>query len=105
VCAQTLSGSLTDGHGGSHADACAVGLLGSGADVVIDAVGRPETYEQARSSACSSAATPSSTVARGRRGGRSATSPRATVVHTGHGEDTAIGDEAPQLQEWLDRDH
>jgi glyoxylase-like metal-dependent hydrolase (beta-lactamase superfamily II) len=31
--------------------------------------------------------------------------PLATVVHTGHGDDTTIGDEAPQLQEWLDRGH
>jgi hypothetical protein len=29
--------------------------------------------------------------------------PPPTVVHTGHGEDTTIGVEAPQLQEWLDR--
>jgi glyoxylase-like metal-dependent hydrolase (beta-lactamase superfamily II) len=30
------------------------------------------------------------------------TLPPGTVVHTGHGEDTTIGDEAPHLQEWLD---
>jgi len=28
-----------------------------------------------------------------------------TVVHTGHGDDTTIGDEAPHLREWLDRGH
>jgi glyoxylase-like metal-dependent hydrolase (beta-lactamase superfamily II) len=33
------------------------------------------------------------------------TLPDGTVVHTGHGEDTAVGDEAPHLQEWLDRGH
>ena len=27
--------------------------------------------------------------------------PEATVVHTGHGDDTRIGDEAPQLAAWL----
>jgi glyoxylase-like metal-dependent hydrolase (beta-lactamase superfamily II) len=31
--------------------------------------------------------------------------PPATVVHTGHGDDTTIGREAPHLQEWLDRGH
>lgn len=31
------------------------------------------------------------------------TLPPETVVHTGHGDDTAIGDEAPHLQEWIDR--
>ncbi|MGJ9413955.1 MBL fold metallo-hydrolase [Aeromicrobium sp. CF4.19] len=31
------------------------------------------------------------------------TLPAGTVVHTGHGDDTTIGDEAPHLQEWLDR--
>lgn len=31
------------------------------------------------------------------------TLPEDTVVHTGHGDDTRIGDEAPHLQEWLDR--
>jgi glyoxylase-like metal-dependent hydrolase (beta-lactamase superfamily II) len=29
--------------------------------------------------------------------------PADTVVHTGHGETTAIGAEAPHLQEWIDR--
>ncbi|MFV2195012.1 MBL fold metallo-hydrolase [Nocardiopsis sp. LOL_012] len=29
--------------------------------------------------------------------------PPETVVHTGHGPSTAIGDEAPHLQEWIDR--
>jgi glyoxylase-like metal-dependent hydrolase (beta-lactamase superfamily II) len=28
-----------------------------------------------------------------------------TVVHTGHGDDTTIGDEAPHLDEWLARGH
>ena len=31
--------------------------------------------------------------------------PPETVVHTGHGDSTTIGDEAPHLQEWLDRGH
>ncbi|MGC4868997.1 MBL fold metallo-hydrolase [Micromonospora sp. DT53] len=31
--------------------------------------------------------------------------PAETVVHTGHGDDTTIGAEAPHLQEWLDRGH
>jgi glyoxylase-like metal-dependent hydrolase (beta-lactamase superfamily II) len=31
--------------------------------------------------------------------------PPETVVHTGHGDDTMIGDEAPHRQEWLDRGH
>ncbi len=31
--------------------------------------------------------------------------PPGTVVHTGHGEDTTIGDEAPHLQEWIARGH
>ena len=26
-----------------------------------------------------------------------------TLVHTGHGDDTTIGAEAPHLQEWIDR--
>ena len=33
------------------------------------------------------------------------TLPADTVVHTGHGEDTTIGAEAPHVQEWLDRGH
>ncbi len=33
------------------------------------------------------------------------TLPAATVVHTGHGESTTIGEEAPHLQEWIDRGH
>jgi glyoxylase-like metal-dependent hydrolase (beta-lactamase superfamily II) len=33
------------------------------------------------------------------------TLPPETVVHTGHGDDTTIGDEAPHLQEWLDGGH
>lgn len=33
------------------------------------------------------------------------TLPPETVVHTGHGDDTTIGAEAPHLQEWLDRGH
>jgi glyoxylase-like metal-dependent hydrolase (beta-lactamase superfamily II) len=31
--------------------------------------------------------------------------PASTIVHTGHGDDTTIGDEAPHLQEWIDRGH
>ncbi len=31
--------------------------------------------------------------------------PASTVVHTGHGEDTTIGAEAPQLEEWIARGH
>lgn len=31
--------------------------------------------------------------------------PPETVVHTGHGDDTTIGAEAPHVQEWLDRGH
>ena len=30
------------------------------------------------------------------------TLPGDTVVHTGHGDDTTIGEESPHLQEWLD---
>jgi glyoxylase-like metal-dependent hydrolase (beta-lactamase superfamily II) len=33
------------------------------------------------------------------------TLPEPTVVHTGHGDDTTIGTEAPHLQEWIDRGH
>jgi glyoxylase-like metal-dependent hydrolase (beta-lactamase superfamily II) len=33
------------------------------------------------------------------------TLPPQTVVHTGHGDDTTIGDEAPHLPEWVDRGH
>ncbi|MEV1158456.1 MBL fold metallo-hydrolase [Micromonospora chokoriensis] len=33
------------------------------------------------------------------------TLPAETVVHTGHGDDTAIGAEAPHLEEWLARGH
>jgi len=33
------------------------------------------------------------------------TLPPRTVVHTGHGEDTTIGAEAPQLSEWVGRGH
>ena len=33
------------------------------------------------------------------------TLPPRTIVHTGHGESTTIGDEAPHLQEWIDRGH
>lgn len=33
------------------------------------------------------------------------TLPPETVVHTGHGDDTTIGDEAPQLEEWISRGH
>jgi len=31
--------------------------------------------------------------------------PGDTVVHTGHGDDTSIGAEAPHLQEWIERGH
>jgi glyoxylase-like metal-dependent hydrolase (beta-lactamase superfamily II) len=31
--------------------------------------------------------------------------PPGTVVHTGHGEDTTIGAEAPHLEEWISRGH
>ena len=31
--------------------------------------------------------------------------PADTVVHTGHGDDTTIGAEAPHLQEWIARGH
>lgn len=33
------------------------------------------------------------------------TLPESTVVHTGHGDDTTIGAEAPQLPEWIARGH
>jgi glyoxylase-like metal-dependent hydrolase (beta-lactamase superfamily II) len=33
------------------------------------------------------------------------TMPPETVVHTGHGDSTTIGDEAPHLEEWLRRGH
>jgi glyoxylase-like metal-dependent hydrolase (beta-lactamase superfamily II) len=33
------------------------------------------------------------------------TLPPETIVHTGHGESTTIGDEAPHLEEWLARGH
>lgn len=33
------------------------------------------------------------------------TLPDETTVHTGHGDSTTIGAEAPHLQEWLDRGH
>lgn len=33
------------------------------------------------------------------------TLPPGTTVHTGHGESTTIGAEAPHLQEWIDRGH
>jgi glyoxylase-like metal-dependent hydrolase (beta-lactamase superfamily II) len=31
--------------------------------------------------------------------------PSDTVVHTGHGDSTTIGDEAPHLEEWIARGH
>jgi glyoxylase-like metal-dependent hydrolase (beta-lactamase superfamily II) len=31
--------------------------------------------------------------------------PDETLVHTGHGEDTAIGVEAPDLHTWITRGH
>ncbi|MGI5282031.1 MBL fold metallo-hydrolase [Nonomuraea polychroma] len=33
------------------------------------------------------------------------TLPGETVVHTGHGDDTTIGAEAPQLEDWIRRGH
>jgi glyoxylase-like metal-dependent hydrolase (beta-lactamase superfamily II) len=33
------------------------------------------------------------------------TLPPQTIVHTGHGDSTTIGDEAPHLEEWLRRGH
>ncbi len=33
------------------------------------------------------------------------TLPAATVVYTGHGDDTSIGSEAPHLDEWIARGH
>jgi glyoxylase-like metal-dependent hydrolase (beta-lactamase superfamily II) len=33
------------------------------------------------------------------------TLPSGTVVHTGHGEDTRIGDEVPHLYDWIARGH
>jgi glyoxylase-like metal-dependent hydrolase (beta-lactamase superfamily II) len=33
------------------------------------------------------------------------TMPANTVVHTGHGDSTTIGDEAPHLEEWIARGH
>ena len=33
------------------------------------------------------------------------TLPPETVVHTGHGDDTTIGTEAPHLEEWIARGH
>jgi len=33
------------------------------------------------------------------------TLPAETVVHTGHGDDTTIGAEAPHLEEWISRGH
>jgi glyoxylase-like metal-dependent hydrolase (beta-lactamase superfamily II) len=33
------------------------------------------------------------------------TLPAQTIVHTGHGESTTIGDEAPHLEEWIARGH
>ncbi|MVA77608.1 MBL fold metallo-hydrolase [Auraticoccus sp. F435] len=37
--------------------------------------------------------------------GRLLTLPPETVVHTGHGDSTTIGAEAPHRQEWIDRGH
>ena len=33
------------------------------------------------------------------------TLPAETVVHTGHGDDTSVGAEAPQLDDWIVRGH
>jgi glyoxylase-like metal-dependent hydrolase (beta-lactamase superfamily II) len=38
-------------------------------------------------------------------GDRLLTLPSETVVHTGHGDDTVIGQEAPHLAEWVTRGH
>lgn len=37
--------------------------------------------------------------------GKLLTLPTETVVHTGHGDTTTIGDEAPHLDEWIARGH
>jgi glyoxylase-like metal-dependent hydrolase (beta-lactamase superfamily II) len=37
--------------------------------------------------------------------GRLLTLPPETVVRTGHGDGTTIGDEAPHLEEWIARGH
>ena len=37
--------------------------------------------------------------------GRLLTLPAETVVYTGHGDTTTIGDEAPHLEEWIARGH
>ncbi|GAA0322784.1 MBL fold metallo-hydrolase [Actinoallomurus spadix] len=37
--------------------------------------------------------------------GRLLTLPPETVVHTGHGDDTTVGAEAPHLEEWIARGH
>lgn len=37
--------------------------------------------------------------------GRLLVLPAGTVVHTGHGESTTIGDEAPHLDQWIARGH
>ena len=34
-----------------------------------------------------------------------ATLPPETIVHTGHGDSTTIGAEAPHLEEWIRRGH
>jgi glyoxylase-like metal-dependent hydrolase (beta-lactamase superfamily II) len=33
------------------------------------------------------------------------TLPASTCVYTGHGQSTSVGDEAPQLEEWIARGH
>jgi hypothetical protein len=33
------------------------------------------------------------------------TLPPATVVHAGHGDDTTVGAEPPQVAEWIARGH
>lgn len=37
--------------------------------------------------------------------GKLLTLPAETVVHTGHGDDTTVGAESPDVQAWLDRGH
>jgi glyoxylase-like metal-dependent hydrolase (beta-lactamase superfamily II) len=37
--------------------------------------------------------------------GKLLTLPADTVVHTGHGDDTTVGSEAPDLEAWIERGH
>lgn len=47
---------------------------------------------------------PVSTIVRSIRE-RLLTLPAETVVHTGHGDTTTVGQEAPDIEEWLRRGH